>query len=1233
MSSYAGSDIDSQVDSLGFLSQDNAETSLYGESSAEAVSNPPQAAAADDERCAEGTLLLRKGRSTGHASWLWKTCFVNCTFKQGGSISVYRENPGDDNSSTVSTYRSKTLLRNVYSRIKKVSSITIRSHAAPEADKDLFLYVPSHLPWVAKDVEHSQATFCIEIPTADESYDPCDSSEVVSDTNNAHDNMSDLPGIDEDEVPDNLFDDMITARKKGRPMRVYFRCPKGSAEKAFWIQAFTHIGRFSNEMREKKSLLVTLASPLYSGRSRVRTRDRVGAALAKATRQLEGKGTSMNKATNDLANASGGVQGEETKHDAKEYKVLPQYAYPHRYMTRDEMVEEMELTSAHFHDLRLPNTADKELGSLRVEVLSCVGLPKMDRTSQTDAVVYLVCGQYAFSTDVIANCANPMWLRHTRRACIFPIFHAYARLYVGVFDDDDHHPTKDDFAGRVVVNLARLRPSSTYDVTLPLRLSTHAFSRRKRGAVRLRFTLNYKNEREALLTYVPRSLNIPLPQHSKPNTDVTVACGDPKAFRNIALTVHGSHMTGRFTFPKVKAVIREMNFTRKTVINLIRQEIFDIREWKTPSVSAYVFLAWMHCIYANSFSLVPAYTVFYFVLLLMRTYAIYGIDGPNQRGFVPPSWEELFGALLLGGFVRPLTVEERLSQNSQDSLDSENAVDYRISTHRPRFKRLLHFLGFIPEYGDEIELDEHHLEFPFADGKIYPKFRVRECRADVKEDSDAISNHFKGAESLRMTRDKNGEIRLIPRFDDILRKDSNGLRDYDEEERNFATREAFRHTRKTATQGIVKTAHTVGEIPGISHVATGIGHVVSPIKTGMGNVGHMLERQSAHIRSHPVGYESDTASSTAQSDQPHADHHGGMVTSNGTRLQKTDSKDHSEHSLETDASPTSLASKVSSGDQTAWPDQDLEQNGPSTDKKLTDDLNESKDKMHELTWHLFDDKVYKLDSDGRGLYFGDAKKPEKRRKNLPKHLNKLLEVEQYSHSNPFVARLGLYVEPIVESSLSFLCMFRAIFNATTWQDPMLTFWLSIFLFLASVILFIFPWRLFLFVVGLLLVGPQNYVIRKLRAKYNWPPRRRATRREKKSETEPGPVAYRHVGLHGILGPRPRVEADPREIQHVVVPYGPLMYQRFYDWPPEPQYAKVYQEDPDLLIPKPSHMRLKSTSFGSTGNGNQPWRNGRRRVHRRATSLDSDGLRSMRPRLNTGDWQPLPPLPTQNKKDD
>ena len=130
--------------------------------------------------------------------------------------------------------------------------------------------------------------------------------------------------------------------------------------------------------------------------------------------------------------------------------------------------------------------------------------------------------------------------------------------------------------------------------------------------------------------------------------------------------------------------------------------------------------------------------------------------------------------------------------------------------------------------------------------------------------------------------------------------------------------------------------------------------------------------------------------------------------------------------------------------------------------------------MHELTWHCFDDQIYTIP--GRDtLYFGDTKKPERKRKDAKKKLDKLLNVAKYSNSNPFIARMGLYVEPIIGSLYSFLCLFRAGFNVATWQDPMFTFLLSLFSVCLSIVLFLFPWRQFLFVFGFWLVGTKRFL--------------------------------------------------------------------------------------------------------------------------------------------------------------
>jgi hypothetical protein len=256
----------------------------------------------------------------------------------------------------------------------------------------------------------------------------------------------------------------------------------------------------------------------------------------------------------------------------------------------------------------------------------------------------------------------------------------------------------------------------------------------------------------------------------------------------------------------------------------------------------------------------------------------------------------------------------------------------------------------------------------------------------------------------------------------------------------------------------------------------------------------------------------------------------------------------------------------------AFPEQNIDIQGPSTGKKLTDDLAEIKDKMNELTWHLFDDRTFVV-RNPNSLFFGDSKKPEKRRKaDATKKLDKYLHMGQYSHSNPFVARVGMYVEPILGCTYSILCLFRACFNVVTWRDPMLSFWLSFFCLVAALVLFIFPWRLFLFVLGMWLVGPQNLAIRILRERGHLPPAPKfSSRTDDTTELNPGdalklpsnkPIFSRESRR---TGNDVRNNVDPtidlREVHEIVVPYSPLCYQRCNDWPPEPQYAQVKRATP------------------------------------------------------------------------
>ncbi len=183
----------------------------------------------------------------------------------------------------------------------------------------------------------------------------------------------------------------------------------------------------------------------------------------------------------------------------------------------------------------------------------------MDKFSSTDAVCYFVCGPFAFASDVINGHLNPVWPRKSRRACIFPLYHAYQKLYVGVFDDDGARDN-DDFAGRVVVDIARMRPNSVYDVFFPLRLYQNAYVRIARGAIHLRLRIEWNNEKKALLSYLK------LPKNTEQlGNSVTVSCSDQKAFRNVVLTVHGKDIPGRYNTTVQRALQREMKLYKLVI--------------------------------------------------------------------------------------------------------------------------------------------------------------------------------------------------------------------------------------------------------------------------------------------------------------------------------------------------------------------------------------------------------------------------------------------------------------------------------------------------------------------------------------------------------------------------------------------------------------------------------------------------------------------------------------------
>ena len=118
----------------------------------------------DSDPCLEGNLMIRKGRATGHGSFRWKKRYVHLSLVDGGSISVYEEtaesikhqhnqtrlpDPRPEENQGNNLQRSKSL----YSKFHRRLSTVLYDPLALEDSSHLLIFIPNHLPWIAKDVD------------------------------------------------------------------------------------------------------------------------------------------------------------------------------------------------------------------------------------------------------------------------------------------------------------------------------------------------------------------------------------------------------------------------------------------------------------------------------------------------------------------------------------------------------------------------------------------------------------------------------------------------------------------------------------------------------------------------------------------------------------------------------------------------------------------------------------------------------------------------------------------------------------------------------------------------------------------------------------------------------------------------------------------------------------------------------------------------------------------------
>eukprot|EP00980_Cylindrotheca_fusiformis_P021845 scaffold8682_cov122-Cylindrotheca_fusiformis.AAC.2 len=205
--------------------------------------------------------------------------------------------------------------------------------------------------------------------------------------------------------------------------------------------------------------------------------------------------------------------------------------------------------------------------------------------------------------------------------------------------------------------------------------------------------------------------------------------------------------------------------------------------------------------------------------------------------------------------------------------------------------------------------------------------------------------------------------------------------------------------------------------------------------------------------------------------------------------------------------------------------------------------------------------------------------------------DRLLQVSKYSHTNPIISKIASILSPLVDIAQMFLSMFRLSFNIMTWRDPSLTFWVVLLGCCLVVFLHLFPWRLFLGAAGLGFVGPHNWLIRILKERkegkksfdYDKEIRKKRKKRERSTQHR-----GRHSPFFSSFAPDNRLvreeELDTTKYMEVAVPVTPLYFRRFYDWPPEPEYARVAKGYPPTNDPVAEQL-LEDDDFELYDEGN------------------------------------------------
>ena len=334
--------------------------------------------------------------------------------------------------------------------------------------------------------------------------------------------------------------------------------------------------RGADQWMNRYNIKGIVGSPNQNKRQRKQPAARQPDVLTRSISDLTAESGDFSVAASSLSSRSVKSFGPSSS-SVWEHRVKPARYYPNTWMTDAELMAEVVKPSEQLVDTSarsgLGGPVIEQLGLVQVELLAAFGLPKLDRIGKTDFYANMIVGPNVFRTDTIDDNYSPVFLPKCKRGAIFPLFVPYEQLYVGGFDDDGDYLT-DDFAGRVQVDLSRLEPHKSYDVTLKMRESDTIYSRRPRGSIRLRIKIIDYSPPFKIYSSLLANFT------SRPETARGIICNDKTSAKNMSLILWGTEIPGEYTPTLFKATLRESDLYEINFIYTVKKTLHQLRYYE-----------------------------------------------------------------------------------------------------------------------------------------------------------------------------------------------------------------------------------------------------------------------------------------------------------------------------------------------------------------------------------------------------------------------------------------------------------------------------------------------------------------------------------------------------------------------------------------------------------------------------------------------------------------------------